>query len=167
MSCDTNMSKLLVRWASDTYIRCLLPQLLWCMPLHVMFPLPTTSLHRVCSALCCMYSVLYDLLQTAWFARGHAKQTPGDHPGYCRVCPCADNPHERAPPRLCTPLLLAHTCNNTTHLARVNASPIDKHTTGSVHACLSGVHARWNMRWSMHASIACMLALYKMHNNLG
>jgi len=42
MSCDTNVSKLLVRWASDTYIRCLLPQLLWCMPLHVMFTLPTT-----------------------------------------------------------------------------------------------------------------------------
>jgi len=43
MSCNTNVSKLLVRWASDTYIWCLLPQLLWCMPLHEMFPLPTTS----------------------------------------------------------------------------------------------------------------------------
>jgi len=27
MSCGTNVSELLVRWASDTYIRCLLPQL--------------------------------------------------------------------------------------------------------------------------------------------
>jgi len=54
MSCDTNVSKLLVRWAFDTYIRCLLPQLLWCMPLHVMFPLPTTSLHLVRPAPCCM-----------------------------------------------------------------------------------------------------------------
>jgi hypothetical protein len=42
--------KLIVR----TYIRCLLPQLLWCMPLHVMFPLPTTSLHLVRPAPCCM-----------------------------------------------------------------------------------------------------------------
>ena len=38
MSCDTNVSKLFVRWAFDTSIWCLLPQLLWCMPrlpLHV------------------------------------------------------------------------------------------------------------------------------------
>jgi len=54
MSCDTNVSKLLLRWGSDTYIWCLLPQLLWCMPLHVMFPLPTTSLHLVRPELCCM-----------------------------------------------------------------------------------------------------------------
>ena len=37
-----------------TYIWCLLPQLLWCTPLHVMFPLPTTSLHLVRPTLCCM-----------------------------------------------------------------------------------------------------------------
>jgi len=42
--------KLIVR----TYIRCLLPQLLWCMPLHVMFPLPSTSLHLVRPTPCCM-----------------------------------------------------------------------------------------------------------------
>jgi len=42
--------KLIVR----TYIWCLLPQLLWCMPLHVMFLLPTTSLHLVCPVPCCM-----------------------------------------------------------------------------------------------------------------
>jgi len=43
--------KLIVR----TYIRCLVPQLsVWCMPLHVMFPLPTTSLHLVRPASCCM-----------------------------------------------------------------------------------------------------------------
>jgi len=54
MSCDTNVSKLFVRWASDTYIQCLLPQLLWCMPLHVMFPLLTTSLHLVHPTPCCM-----------------------------------------------------------------------------------------------------------------
>jgi len=38
---------------ADTH-QCLLPQLLWCMPLHVMFPLPTTSLHLVHPAQCCM-----------------------------------------------------------------------------------------------------------------
>jgi len=32
MSCDTNVSKLLVSWAFDTSIWCLLPQLLWYMP---------------------------------------------------------------------------------------------------------------------------------------
>ena len=53
MSCNTNMSKLLVRWAFNTYIWYLLPQLLWCMPLHVMFLLPTTSLHLVRSVPCC------------------------------------------------------------------------------------------------------------------
>ena len=42
--------KLIVR----TSIRCLLPQLVWCIPLHVMFPLPTTSLHLVRPAPCCM-----------------------------------------------------------------------------------------------------------------
>jgi hypothetical protein len=42
--------KLIVR----TYIRYLLPQLLWCMPLHVMFSLPTTSLHLVRPSPCCM-----------------------------------------------------------------------------------------------------------------
>jgi len=76
MSCDTNVSKLLLRWASDTYIRCLLPQLLWCMPLHVMFPLPTTSLHLVRPAPCCMYSVLYVLLQTAWSCMPLHRQSP-------------------------------------------------------------------------------------------
>ena len=38
MSCNTNVSTLLVRWAFNTSIWCLLPQLLWCMPrlpLHV------------------------------------------------------------------------------------------------------------------------------------
>jgi len=42
--------KLIIR----TSIWCLLPQLLWCMPLHVMFPLPTNSLHLVRPAPCCM-----------------------------------------------------------------------------------------------------------------
>ena len=78
-----------------------------------------------------------------------------------------NNPHERAPPRSCTPLLLAHSRNNSTHLTRVNASPIGKHTIVSIHACLSGVHARWNMRRSMRASIACMLAPYNMLSDLG
>jgi len=54
MSGDTNVRILLVRWAFDTYIRCLQPQLLCCMPLHVMFPLPTTSLHLVRPSPCCM-----------------------------------------------------------------------------------------------------------------
>jgi len=52
------------------------------------------------------------------------------------------------------------------HLARVNASQSGKHTNASIHACLSGVHARWNMRGSMHVSIACMLAPYNMHSDL-
>ena len=53
MSCDTNVSKLLLQWASNNYNQCLLFQLLWCMPLHVMFPLPTTSLHLVHPVWCC------------------------------------------------------------------------------------------------------------------
>ena len=67
-----------------------------------------------------------------------------------------NNPHTRAPPRACTPVFLAHACNNTTDYA----SPIGKHTNVSVHACLFGVHACWNMRGSMRASIACMLPPY-------
>jgi len=63
MSCNTNVSKLLVRWASDTYIWCVLPQLLWCMPLDEMFPLPTTScwLRTICTAILAehMYACVY------------------------------------------------------------------------------------------------------------
>jgi len=69
MPYDTNVSTLLVRWASDTYTQCLLPQLLWCMPLHVMFPLPTTSLHLVRPAPCCMC-----WLRTICTANMHRKQ---------------------------------------------------------------------------------------------
>ena len=82
----------------DTYIRCLLPNLLWRMPLHVMFPLPTTSLHLVRPAPCCMYGVLYVLLQTAWFAQGNARQYPRRSPG---VLSCM--PLHRQSPRACTP----------------------------------------------------------------
>ena len=60
MPCDTNVSKLLLQWASNNYIRCLLPQLLWCMPLNVIFPLPTTSLHLVRPArVVCMVSSMF------------------------------------------------------------------------------------------------------------
>jgi len=70
MSCDTNVSKLLVRWASDTYIRCLLPQLLWCMPLHVMFPLPTTScwLRTICTTILAKF--MYACAKTTLFVAG-------------------------------------------------------------------------------------------------
>jgi len=105
MSCDTNVCKLLVRWASNTYIRCLLPQLLWCMPLHVMFPLPTTSLHLVRHAPCCMYSVLYVCSKQSGLRGGMHDSAPGNHPGYCRACPCADNPLKK--PFVCSYVFLA------------------------------------------------------------
>ena len=92
MSCDTNVSKLLVRWASNTYIRCLLPHLLWWMPLHVMFPLPTSSLHLVRHAPCCMYSVLYVCSKQPGLRVGMHDSDLGNHPEYCCACPCADNP---------------------------------------------------------------------------
>ena len=34
---DYSHDKLLIHWTSVTYIWCLLPQLVWCMPLPVMF----------------------------------------------------------------------------------------------------------------------------------
>jgi len=54
---DTNVSKLLDCWTSNTYIQCLLPQLLCYMPLLVMFPLPTTScwLCTICTAILAKY----------------------------------------------------------------------------------------------------------------
>ena len=63
----------------------------------------------------------------------------GSTPGDPQTIPTRVHPHARA--ILCSLLMLA-----TTQLPNV-----------SVHACLFGVHACWNMRKSMRASIACML----------
>jgi len=63
MSCDTNVSKLLIRWAFDTSIWCLLPQLLWCMPL-----LP---LH-----VCCLRTIYTAILATYMYACAYRRKSP-------------------------------------------------------------------------------------------
>jgi len=96
MSCDTNVSKLLVPCAFDTSIWCLLPQLLWCMPL-----LP---LH-----VCWLRTIYTEILAKYMYACAYLRKSPLRAVMFSLLPRQMPLPAHALRARMSSPRLIAHT----------------------------------------------------------